>query len=181
MQSRCVDPQPTEAKRLPDARIRNKCRNNTFGARSSPPARRGKSEPLKSWRIMEFPRFTDERGSLSVVDWTAGLPFEPKRLYYIFGVPPGARRGGHAHKIEHELILALSGSLRIAVADADSKEIIELNRPHQGLYLPPLIWHELYAFAPGAVCAVLASERYNADDYYREYEHFEQAVQGRRS
>jgi dTDP-4-dehydrorhamnose 3,5-epimerase-like enzyme len=132
--------------------------------------------PLRRCGIIQIPRFTDLRGSLSVIGWPQCLPFEPKRFYYIYDLVDGARRGCHAHKTEQELILALAGSFKVAVDDGDSKKEFLLDRPDQGLYIPPLVWHELHDFASGSVCAVLASELYNVDDYWCEYEEFARFV-----
>jgi dTDP-4-dehydrorhamnose 3,5-epimerase-like enzyme len=133
-------------------------------------------ERLKKCRIIEIPRFTDRNGSLSVIQGTPFQPFDPKRFYYIYGLAEGARRGGHAHAIEQELIMALAGSFKVLVNDGDSTNEFELNSPDQGLYVPPLVWHELYNFSPGSVCAVVASERYNTQDYYYSDEEFFHAL-----
>ncbi|OFW32086.1 MAG: hypothetical protein A3J28_08455 [Acidobacteria bacterium RIFCSPLOWO2_12_FULL_60_22] len=131
---------------------------------------------LKECRIIEIPRFADHRGILSVVEGPPQLPFEPKRFYYIYDHASGARRGCHAHRTEKELIMALAGSFQVLVNDGDSTREFQLNRPDQGLYVPPLVWHEVHSFAVGSVCAVLASQRYNSDDYFRAYEEFLEAV-----
>ena len=131
---------------------------------------------LNECRIIEIPRFADHRGVLAVVEGPPLLPFEPKRLYYIYDHTQGARRGCHAHRTEQELILALAGSFQVLVDDGDSTREFQLHRPDQGLYVPPLVWHEVHSFAVGSVCAVLASERYNGDDSFRTYEEFLKAV-----
>jgi len=130
------------------------------------------SSRFEQCRLLAIPRFTDQRGSLSAIDGPPILPFEPKRFYYLYELPTGAHRGCHAHKTEEELILALAGSFKIAVTDGDSSKEFELKSPDQGLYVPALVWHEVYGFAPGSVCAVVASEPYNPADYYYSYEEF---------
>jgi dTDP-4-dehydrorhamnose 3,5-epimerase-like enzyme len=131
---------------------------------------------LDECRLLAIPRFADERGSLSPIEGPPILPFEPKRFYYLYELPPGAHRGCHAHKTEEELIVALAGGFKVAVNDGNSTKEFELNSPDQGLYVPALLWHEVYGFAPGSVCAVVASERYNPDDYYYSFEDFLHAL-----
>jgi len=131
---------------------------------------------MKECRLIEIPRFVDHRGTLSVIDGTLSLPFEPKRFYYLYNLVAGTRRGCHAHRTEQELIMALAGSFRVFVDDGQSTAEFQLERPNDGLYVPPLVWHELHSFAPGAVCAVLASTPYDVNDYYDKYEDFVLAV-----
>jgi dTDP-4-dehydrorhamnose 3,5-epimerase-like enzyme len=130
-------------------------------------------------RILTIPRFTDQRGSLLVIDGPPLLQFEPKRFYYLNELPTHARRGSHAHKTEKELIIALAGRFKLAVNDGVSSKDLELKSPDQCVYISPLIWHELYDFTPDTVCAVLASERYNPEDYYYNYEEFLHALRQR--
>lgn len=131
---------------------------------------------LNECRIITLPQFTDDRGTLSAIEGPPLLPFNPKRFYYIYGVPEGALRGCHAHRTEQELILALAGSFQVLVDDGETTMDFHLDTPSRGLYIPPLIWHELHSFAAGSVCAVLASGLYNAADYYPSYQDFLQAV-----
>jgi len=100
------------------------------------------------------------------------LPFEVKRVYYLYDVPGGSERGGHAHKTLHQLIVAASGAFDVILDDGVTKKIVQLNRPYYGLLLIPGIWRELMNFSSGAVCLVLASEKYNPDDYIRDYSVF---------
>jgi mannose-6-phosphate isomerase-like protein (cupin superfamily) len=137
------------------------------------------SSRLDECRILTIPRFTDERGSLSAIDGPPLLPFEPKRFYYLYELPADAHRGCHAHKTEEEVMVALAGRFKVAVSDGESTKEFELKSPDQGLYVPPLVWHDVYCFAPGSVCAVIASERYNPGDYYYSYEEFRHAVRER--
>ena len=132
-------------------------------------------------RILAIPRFTDERGSLSAIEGPPLLPFEPKRFYYLYELPVDAHRGCHAHKTEKELIVALAGCFKVAINDGDSMKEFELKSPDQGLYVPALVWHDVYSFAPGSVCAVIASERHDPDDYYYVYEEYLQALRRRPS
>ncbi len=129
-------------------------------------------ERLKECRVLEIPRFTDHRGTLSVLEGTPFLPFDPKRFYYIYDIAEGARRGCHAHRTEEELIIALAGSFKVLADNGFSTSEFQLDRPDRALYVPPLVWHTVHSFAAGSVCAVLASERYNSDDYYQAYEEF---------
>jgi len=125
---------------------------------------------------MEIPSVTDPRGTLSVIEGRPFFPFDPKRFFYIYGVPEGGQRGCHALRTSEELIIALAGSFKIVVRDGDSAVEFQLDRPDQALYVPPLIWHELGDFAPGSVCGVLASARYDSRGYLRVYEDFLEAV-----
>lgn len=136
-------------------------------------------ERLNQCHIIEIASFTDLRGSLSAIEGTLSVPFHPKRFYYIYGVPEGARRGCHAHRTEKELIMALAGSFYVLVDDGNSRMDLLLDRPDRGLYVPPLIWHEVHSFVSGSVCAVLASTHYDSNDYYRRYEDFVNAIQCR--
>lgn len=115
---------------------------------------------------------SDRRGNLTVVENGQTLPFDVKRVYYIYDVPGGENRGSHAHKDLSQLIVALSGSFNVVLDDGKCKRTFFLNRPYQGLYVKPGIWRDLEDFSSGAVCMVLASELYDADDYIREYNDF---------
>jgi|ERR1035441_2893179 UDP-2-acetamido-3-amino-2,3-dideoxy-glucuronate N-acetyltransferase len=126
------------------------------------------SEP----RLIQIPHFGDERGVLSVIDWEDSLPFVPKRFYYILNTHDGVKRGKHAHWEEGEVVLALSGSFTVLADDGTSETTYRLDRPDAALYIPPMIWHELYEFSADAVCAVFASERFNIKDYCCDYEQF---------
>jgi hypothetical protein len=133
-------------------------------------------ERLTPYRIVSIPRFDDPRGTLSAIEGEPVIPFNPARFFYIYGVGRNAVRGCHALKRTEELIIALAGSFTITVDDGHSKTDFLLNRPDQGIYIPPLVWHELHDFAPGTVCGVLASKPYDSDGYYREYNDFLIAV-----
>ncbi len=122
--------------------------------------------------LIEFPIFPDYRGKLAVIEPEAGVPFEIRRVYYLYDVPAGAERGGHAHKELEQLLFAPTGSLEVHLDDGRDKTTVRLNNPRVGLYICPMIWRELAGFTSGAVCMVLASHRYDEDDYYREYDDF---------
>lgn len=115
---------------------------------------------------------SDRKGNLSVVENNISLPFDVKRTYYLYDVPGGESRGGHAHKKLHQLIVAVSGSFSVTLDDGSIKRTYILNRPYQGLLVVPGIWRTLEDFSSGAVCMVLASEGYSEDDYIRSYEDF---------
>lgn len=127
---------------------------------------------LFNCHIIEFPRITDPRGTLTFVEGGRHVPFDLRRVYYLYDVPGGAERGGHAHKALHQVIIAISGSFDIHLDDGTEKQTITLNRSYQGLYVCPMIWREIDNFSSGAVCMVLASEFYDERDYYRNYEEF---------
>lgn len=114
----------------------------------------------------------DPRGKLSVIEGGEHIPFDIKRVYYLYDVPGGADRGGHAHKALHQFIIAVSGSFDITIDDGKAKKTLQMNRSHYGLYVCPMIWREVKNFSSGAVCLVLASEKYDENDYFRNYQDF---------
>ena len=115
---------------------------------------------------------SDRKGNLTVVENGVTLPFEVKRLYYIYDVPGGESRGAHAHKELSQLIVAASGSFKVTLDDGNVRRTFFLNRPYQGLYVKPGMWRDLEDFSSGAVCMVLASDVYFAEDYIRSYYDF---------
>lgn len=115
---------------------------------------------------------SDRKGNISVVENSKDVPFDVKRTYYLYDVPGGESRGGHAHKELRQLIVAASGSFTVTLDDGHVKRTFNLNRPYQGLYVVPGIWRTLDDFSSGAVCLVLASERYDEADYIRDYDKF---------
>lgn len=123
-------------------------------------------------KIIELPKISDPRGNLSVIEGSVHIPFDIKRVYYLYDVPGGAERGGHAHKALHQLIIAMSGSFDVVLDDGYEKKRIHLNRSYNGLYVCPMIWRELDNFSSGSVCMVLASNIYDENDYYRDYNQF---------
>lgn len=123
--------------------------------------------------IIELDRHhSDRKGDISVVENGVTIPFDTKRIYYLYDVPGGVSRGGHAHKGLYQLIFAISGSFTVTLEDGNVKRTFTLNRPYQGLLVKPGIWRELDDFSSGSVCLVLASEKYDEADYIREYEKF---------
>jgi len=128
-------------------------------------------------RIIDFPIVHEPRGNLSFIEGERQIPFPIKRVYYLYDVPGGAVRGGHAHKELHQVIIALSGSFDIVLDDGRERQKVSLNRSYHGLYMPNMIWRELENFSSGAVCLVLASEIYLEEDYYRDIREFRQAVE----
>jgi len=127
-------------------------------------------------KLIELPRIADPRGNLSVIEGGQHIPFDIHRVYYLYDVPGGAERGGHAHKELHQLIIAMSGSFDIVIDDGREKQRIQLNRSYYGLYVCPMIWREIDNFSSGAVCLVLASHHFSEDDYYRDYNEYVRAV-----
>ena len=124
-----------------------------------------------SIKIIEIPKVHDVRGSLAVLE-KDDLPFEIKRVYYLYDVPTDTYRGGHAHEEQESLIIALSGSFEVVCDDGEKKQRFMLNKPNEGLYIPTLVWREIENFSSGAVCLVLASTEYNSDEYIRDYSMF---------
>lgn len=115
---------------------------------------------------------SDRKGDICVVENGETLPFDVKRVYYLYDVPGGVERGGHAHKALYQLIVAVSGSFTVTLDDGKAKRSFALNRPYQGLLVVPGIWRDLSDFSSGSVCMVLASETFDEEDYYRNYNDF---------
>ena len=121
--------------------------------------------------IIQIPKIEDYRGNIAVIENNV-VPFPIKRVYYLFDVPSSARRGGHAHKEQFELLIPLSGSFDVVVNDGKNQKVISLNKPDKGLLIKSNIWRELENFSSGAVCLVLSSGEYDEDDYIRDYNEF---------
>lgn len=134
---------------------------------------------LSDCRIIDLPKITDVRGNLTFIEGNRHIPFEIQRVYYLYDVPGGAERGGHAHKELHQLIVAMSGSFDIVLDDGSHKKRIHLNRSYYGLYVCPMIWREIDNFSSGSVCMVLASNLYDESDYYRDYDEFLSGIKER--
>jgi oxalate decarboxylase/phosphoglucose isomerase-like protein (cupin superfamily) len=124
---------------------------------------------LESCQVVNLPQIMDTRGNLTFIEGARHVPFSILRVYYLYDVPGGAERGGHAHKEMHQLIIAMSGSFDVILDDGSGKKRFHLNRSYYGLYVCPMIWRELDNFSSGSVCLVLASNLYDEDDYYRNY------------
>lgn len=122
-------------------------------------------------KIISIPKIEDPRGNLSVIEKDV-IPFEIKRVYYLYDVPAGAKRGGHSHIKTKEVLVALSGSFEVVLKDGVGTEIYTLNKPFEGLIVNNGVWRELQNFSSGAVCLVLASEVFEEEDYIRDFEDF---------
>jgi hypothetical protein len=122
--------------------------------------------------IIEIDKHHHEKGNISVIENGKTIPFNVKRVYYLYDVPGGESRGGHAHKDLRQLIVAASGSFDVTLDDGFLKRTFSINRPYQGLLVVPGIWREIDNFASGSVCLVLASTEYSAEDYIRDYNEF---------
>lgn len=127
---------------------------------------------LYSGDRVEFPQFRDSRGNLSFVEGNNHIPFDIKRIYYLYDVPAEAERGGHAHKALRQVIIAMSGSFDLILDDGKTKQTITLNRCHYGIYIGSMVWREMNNFSSGAVALVLASDEFDESDYIRDYNGF---------
>lgn len=130
-------------------------------------------------RLIFFPKISDVRGNLSVIEQNIHVPFTIKRVYYLYDVPSGATRGGHAHKTLSQVVIALSGSFDVVLDDGREKKTFFLNRPHYGLYIPPGIWREIENFSSNSVALSLVSDFYKEEDYIRDYSIFKKMVSGK--
>lgn len=124
-----------------------------------------------NYKIIDIPKINNTKGNIGVIENNT-IPFEIKRVYYLFDVPSGAKRGGHAHKNLKQVLIAISGSFDVVLKDGKSKEIVTLNRPDKGLLIENNIWRELENFSSGSVCLVLASEEFSEADYIRNYKEY---------
>ena len=122
-------------------------------------------------KLIDLPKIEDRRGNLSVIEKDT-IPFEIKRVYYLYDVPAGAERGGHAHKILQQFLVAISGSFDVILNDGNQQKTITLNKPFEGLLITNEIWRELKNFSSGAVCLVIASNVFEEEDYIREFKEF---------
>ncbi len=134
---------------------------------------------LELCRVIDLPKISDPRGNLTFIEGGRQIPFDIQRVYYLYDVPGGAERGGHAHKGLTQLIVAMSGSFDVVLDDGSRRQRFHLNRSYQGLLVCPMIWRELDNFSSGSVCMVLASNLYDEEDYYRNYDDFIHAVKPR--
>jgi len=122
--------------------------------------------------VLEFNQIHNRSGNITSIQNRSNIPFDVRRIYYLYDVPGGAQRGGHAHKELQQLIVAASGCFDLVIDDGKNKKIVELNRPYYGLQVVPGIWREIINFSSGAICLVLASHKYDANDYIRDYDDF---------
>lgn len=126
---------------------------------------------IKDIQLIPIPKIEDPRGNLSVIEKNI-LPYEIKRVYYLYDVPSGAERGGHAHKEQQEFLIALSGSFDVILNDGTTNQTYTLSKPNQGLLITSGIWRELKNFSSGSVCLVIASDVFQEEDYIREFDEF---------
>jgi len=131
---------------------------------------------LSKCKIINLPKISDRRGNLTFIEENRHIPFEIKRVYYLYDVPGGESRGGHAHKRLQQFLIAVSGSFDVILDDGFKRKRFHLNRSYYGLYIPPMIWRELNNFSSGSVCLVLASDFYDENDYIRNYDDFKKMV-----
>ena len=134
---------------------------------------------LNDCMIVDLPKIADPRGNLTFIETNNHIPFDFKRVFYLYDVPGGAMRAGHALKTCHQFIIAATGSFDVLLDDGVERKRYQLNRSYYGLYVCPMVWRELDNFSSGAVCLVLASEMYSEADYYREYNDLLAALRGR--
>ena len=127
-------------------------------------------------KIVNLPKIADPRGNLTFIESQRHIPFDIRRVYYLYDVPGGSERGGHAHKELRQLIIAMSGSFDVILDDGRQKQRFHLNRSYYGLYVCQMVWRELDNFSSGSVCMVLASNDYEESDYYRDYKTFLNAL-----
>lgn len=130
---------------------------------------------IEMCKIVDLPKIHNARGNLTFVEGNNHMPFDIQRVYYLYDVPGGAERGGHAHKNLQQLIIAMSGSFDVLLDDGTNKKRVHMNRSYYGLYVCPMIWREIDNFSSGSVLMVLASNRYDESDYFRNYEEFMRA------
>jgi hypothetical protein len=131
-----------------------------------------KLSSLNDCKILQLPVINNRAGNITAINNQTEIPFETKRVYYLYDVPGGAERGGHAHKDLKQLLIAGSGSFEIEINDGIESKTIQLNRPNVGIIIVPGIWRELKNFSSGAICIVLASELYDPNDYVRDFNKF---------
>jgi len=135
--------------------------------------------PIENCRLLEFPIISEPRGNLTFVESNRHIPFDIKRVYYLYDVPGGTERGGHGHRSLHQVIIAMSGSFDVVLNDGSRSHRYHLNRSYYGLYVCPMMWREIDNFSSGSVCMVLASDFYDEADYFRNFEDFRKAALAR--
>lgn len=127
-------------------------------------------------RIIELPKISNRRGNISPIEGGVHIPFDIERIYYLYDVPGGSTRGGHAHKELQQLVIAVMGAFDVVLDNGYSKKTVRLERAYSGLYIPTMIWREIDNFSSGGICLVLASLPYDESDYFRNYNDFLEAV-----
>jgi hypothetical protein len=130
--------------------------------------------------ILPLSKIHNRAGNITIVEGQRNIPFDIRRVYYLYDIPGGEDRGGHAHKELHQLIVAASGSFDVLLDDGENKKIVTLNRPDYGLMVVPGIWRELFEFSSGAICLVLVSHKYDNNDYIRDHDQFISFCQGKK-
>lgn len=131
---------------------------------------------IEDCKIIQLPKISDPRGNLTFLESHQHIPFDIKRVFYLYDIPTGSDRGAHAHKTLHQFIICLSGSFDVLIKDGKEQKVIHLNRPWQGLHIPPMIWAAEINFDPGSICLVMASALYDESDYYRDFNEYLKAV-----
>lgn len=126
-------------------------------------------------QLLQLPKIKDPRGNLSVIEKEV-IPYEIKRVYYLYDVPSGAERGGHSHRVQKEFLVALSGSFNVIVNDGLNEQVFTLNNPSEGLLIHNGVWRELKNFSSGAVCLVVASDVFQEEDYIRDFQEFKDSI-----
>ena len=122
--------------------------------------------------LLSFPKISDERGNLTYIQYLDHIPFEIKRVYWLYDVPSGQTRGGHAFKLQNEVVIALSGSFQVYLTDGISEETYLLNRPNQGLYIPKMTWRQFRNFSTNTVVLIITSDLFNEEDYINDFSIF---------
>ena len=123
-------------------------------------------------RIMDLPKISDARGNLIFIESGRHLPFEFRRVYYLYDVPGGSERGGHAHRTLHQFLIAMSGSFDVILDAGRGRQRFQLNRSYYGLYIAPMVWREIENFSSGSVCLALVSDFFSEADYIRDYDEY---------
>lgn len=131
---------------------------------------------MKKAEIIQLPKFEDDRGNLSFVEELNHIPFKIERTYLIYDVPGGQIRGGHAYKNLHEFIIAISGSFDVVIDNGTEKQIFSLNRSYYGLYVPNMLWRSIENFSTNSLCVILASSKYDPNDYIYDYKEFKNII-----
>jgi dTDP-4-dehydrorhamnose 3,5-epimerase-like enzyme len=134
------------------------------------------SDFISGIKILQLPKILDDRGNLTFIEGEKHIPFKIIRTYWIYDVPGGEIRGGHAYKTLHEFIVAISGSFDVVLDDSKERKVYSLNRSYYGLYVPKMIWRQLENFSTNALCLILASDDYHSEDYIYDYHEFKQLI-----
>src|SRR5262245_13182198 len=151
---------------------------NSSSMRRKPPRPPDRFGPLPTCRIISLPRIKDPRGNLTFIEGGHHVPFDVERVYYLYDVPGGAERGGHAHRELQQAIIAVSGSFDVILDDGFDRKKFRLSRSYRALYVAPMVWRELKNFSSGSVCLVLASAPFDEADYLRNFDEFVRLARG---